>query len=92
MLEEEGHRLVHLGVRDEVVVLDHEHEVVLQSIEIVDHDRQDVVHQTDARGPQDPLGLRPEVRCQRLERLYHVEEEADRVVVSAIQSEPREGS
>ena len=92
VVQEEGHRLVHLRARDDVVVLDDQHEVVLEGVEVVDQDRQDVVDQADPRGSQDRLGVCSEGRREHLEGLDHVEEEADRVVVRAVEGEPGEGS
>ena len=93
MVQQEGHRLVHLGARDQVVVVDHQRGPTGQRDHLVDELRAALprrgsspgVTRSSRRSLSDRRGDRPQ-------RLDHVQEEADRVVVTPVQRDPGERS
>ena len=90
VLEQERNAGVHVVALDQVVVLEHEHESLVERGELVDQRGQ---HDLDRIGPADAeRGERRRADSGRdaAQRLDHIRPETDGVVVGAVDREPRE--
>jgi hypothetical protein len=88
VLEQEGHRLVHVARRDDVVVVEYQHHVVRDGIEVVDQGHEGLVHRRLGRlQERERAGTHPVLRP--LQCGEKVGPEHDRVVVPLIEREPR---
>ena len=90
VLEDEGHSLVHLGRLDDVVVVERQHEIVGQRLDLVEQRREGGIGRCGGRGEQRQRGL-AEFGHGRAHRRHQVGPEQRRIVVPVVERQPRDG-
>ena len=91
VIEEEGEPDVDLRVRDHVVVVQHEHDLVRQRRELVAERGEDLGDDAEPRRPQHGERRVARGRVEPAERMDRIGPEPDRIVVAAVERDPGEG-
>ena len=89
VVDEERHRLMHIGAADHVVVIEHQHDRARQQGERIDQQRQRQLGHIPASQPQRIIHPRTRIRRDGAHCRQHIIPEANRIVVTAIQRQPR---
>ena len=88
VLDEECERQVTFLALDHVIVVQHQDRRTGQRGELVEQQRQHGVEQAHARSPQRRQRMPPDGRIDPVERLHHVGQQAQRIVVALVEVHP----
>ncbi len=89
VLDEEAHRVVHVEGLDDVVVVEHQDDVVSERLEVVDHARDDRFER-GRRRLQRPQCLGPDISRHLAHGCDDIQPEHGRIAVASVEGNPRD--
>jgi hypothetical protein len=92
MVEQEHHAIVDGARVDEVVVIEHQHDVLRDGAELVEHRREDRFERRRLMRLQQRDGTRADAGFHSLQRGDQVSPEGRWIVVALVEREPRRGA